>query len=927
MTARALWIAMWCAAGAALWLSTGVWQPWIVDVLAQRGITLTHPALLPWTALALAVPALAIVGLTDLPLPQRIVQVPVRALLVALLALAAAGPHSVQVAPRPVQVIHLVDRSESVPDELLAAASAGVRSTWSSQFAALTADPAAPVVSVLAFDGAVERLPWPPTPTEASTNPEHLPPPLRIERRPRSAGRTDLAAALDRALGMLDGDSVPHFVLWTDGIETDGDAASLLPTLRAAGVRVHAPALPALPQRAEVLIARLELPAKIRANVPFPVAIQVQSTGAATVRCAVSSGTQAPAAVAQTLSAGETRIELGSLRLHQGGPAELEARCQVLQGGDRFETNNHLRARVIVQARPHVLYVEGAANQSQYLARALVDDFEVDVRPEAGLPRTLAGLRAYQAIVLSDVPRVSAAGVPLLTDGDMHNLEAYVRKGGGLLVLGGENSLGSGGYQDSYLDKVVLPVRMDVESTVQAPTIALMLCIDRSGSMAGTKMELAKEAARATAEAMAPEDRIGVIAFDSEARTAVRLQRAGNRYKIATDISRLTPSGGTHIYPALDQAYQALLAAQAKIKHVILLTDGQAPRSGIDALVRQMRRSGMTVSTVGVGTDVDRSLLETIADRGGGRSYFTDRPETLPRIFVRETHLIAGDSVVEKKVRARRAAGVGRIDLLRGVAIESAPALTGFLPSRKKPGAEEILATSTQQPLLVRWRLGLGKVSVWTSDLKNRWAGAWLDWPGYAVLARQMVTDLLQEELGTQVPVRLVRERDRLRISVDAIDEDEQYMQRLAGLAEVQDPTGVRIPLPLSEVAVGRYEGWLPLRALGPYDVLVTLRAAADKPVLASGRGTAIYPYPDEHRLPDPRTSALAELVAGTGGKSGAKVRDWTDDKGQKHSTRKPLWPTLVVLALLVLLLDVALRRIRLGRAPALRWHTLRPKR
>ena len=927
MTARILWIASWCGAGLALRASAGNWLPSAIELLAQRGITLSHPQLLPWVALALAVPALAILGLTDLPLPQRVVQVPVRGLLVALLALAAAGPHRVQVAPRPVQVIHLVDRSESVPDAVLAAASAAVRATSTAALPTNAPDPRAPRVAVLAFDAAVEQLPWPPTATDAATSPERGPPPLRIDRRPDSGGRTDLAAALDRALGMLDGESVPHFVLWTDGIETDGDAAALLPTLRAAGVRVHAPALPALPARAEVLIARLELPARIRANMPFPVAIAVQSTGAAVVRCALKSEGQAPPSVEQTLTVGETRVELGSLRLRQGGPAELEARCQVLQGGDRFETNNHLRARVIVQARPHVLYVEGAANQSQYLARALVDDFEIDVRPEAGLPRTLAGLRAYQAIVLSDVPRVSAAGVPLLTDGDMHNLEAYVRKGGGLLVLGGENSLGSGGYQDSYLDKVVLPVRMDVESTVQAPTIALMLCIDRSGSMAGTKMELAKEAARATAEAMAPEDRIGVIAFDSEARTAVRLQRAGNRYKIATDISRLTPSGGTHIYPALDQAYQALLAAQAKLKHVILLTDGQAPRAGIDALVRQMRRSGMTVSTVGVGSDVDRSLLETIADRGGGRSYFTDRPETLPRIFVRETHLIAGDSVIEKKVRARRVPGIGRIDLLRGVAIESAPALTGFLPTRKKPGAEEILATSTQQPLLVRWRLGLGKVSVWTSDLKNRWAGAWLDWPGYAVLARQLVTDLLQEELGAQVPVQLVRERDRLHISVDAIDENDTYMQGLVAGAEVQGPTGSRLLLPLTEVAVGRYEGALPLRELGPYDVLVTLRAAADKPVLASGRATAVYPYPDEHRLADPRTSALAELVAGTGGKQGAKPSDWTDDKGQKHSTRKPLWPSLLVMALLLLLLDVALRRIRLGRAPALRWHALRPKR
>jgi len=919
-----IWLLLWLAIGLAAWLGRDLWLPSLLAGLGRHGITLAAPRLLLACLTAVTVSMLAPLGLTDLPVPQRALQVIVRTALLALIAAAASGPHIEQVLPRPVQVVHLVDRSQSVPDALMAAGAQGARATAEALRRRAPQAGDAPRVAVLAFDGTVDRLPWPPTATDAQ-NPQALVPP-QILRQVASGQDTDLAGALDRALALLDGQCVPHFVLWTDGIETRGDAAELAPVLRAVGVRVHTPALPPLPVRGEFIVDRFDLPPQIRANVPFPVAIQVQATAQATVRCSVRSGTVAVAPVEHTVLPGATRIELGDIRLRQGGPADLAAQCDVVRGDDRFATNNKLRARVIVQARPRVLYVEGAANQSQYLARALVDDFEVDIQPADGLPRTAAALKRYQAIVLSDVPRVSAAGVPLLTDGDMRNLDAYARQGGGLLVIGGENSLGSGGYQDTYLDKVVLPVRMDVESTVQAPTIALMLCIDRSGSMAGSKMELAKEAARATAEAMAPEDRIGVIAFDSEARQAVRLQRAGNRYKIATDISRLTPSGGTHIYPALDQAYQTLLTAQAKVKHVILLTDGQAPKAGIDALVRQMRRSGMTVSTVGVGSDVDRGLLESIADRGGGRSYFTDRPETLPRIFVRETHLIAGDSVVEKQVRARRVGGLGRIDLLRGVAVEHAPGLSGFLPTRVKPGAEEILATSTHQPLLVRWRLGLGKVSVWTSDLKNRWAAAWIDWPGYAVLARQIVRDLLQEDLGTQVPVRLIREREQLRIALDAIDEDDRYMPGLWGQAEVQGPDGAKTTLALHEVATGRYEASVPLTAQGPYDVFATLRASRARPVIASGRATAVHPYPDEYRLPDPQASGLAELVRATGGKENAVLQDWLDDHGAQHRSLTPLWPDLAAAALLLLVLDVALRRVRLGRATTTPWHALRKR-
>jgi Ca-activated chloride channel family protein len=922
MTARRklLWIAAWLliAGLVTAWVSGEV--PRQLNRLDIQGISLARPAWLWAAALAWLVPLTAAWSLTDLSKWQQVLQNLLRMALIATLALAAAGPRLLREQPRRAQVVHLIDRSESVPDALLQAAAAGVRA---SQIEARQREAARPValadvrdvppVSVVLFDGQATRLPWSATSTELPV----------LTRDPTSGRDTDLAAALNLALGLFDGHSVPQLVIWSDGIETRGDATELVTALKTAGVRVDLPALPPLPATGELVLEKIEVPQTVRAGVPFPVAIAVRTTAPVTVQCRVTSGDQAPVAVQKQLPTGATRLDLGELRLRKGGPAELAAACEVLTGQDRFAGNNQLRSRVVVQERPKILYVEGAQGQSQYLVRALIDDFEVDAVPADGLPRSLAGMVRYQGIVLSDVPRVSSAGVPLLTDGDMRNLDAYARQGGGLLVVGGENSLGSGGYQDTYLDKHTLPVRLDVESTVEAPTLAIMLCIDKSGSMQGTKMELAKEAGRATAKALNPEDRIGVIAFDSEARVAVRLQRASNSYRIDTDIGKLQPSGGTHIYPALDQAYQILLQTQAKIKHVIVLTDGQAPRQGMDTLVRQMRKSGITVSSVGVGTDVDRSMLEAIADRGGGRAYFTDRPETLPRIFVKETKLIAGQSVVEKTVRARLVAS-GRIDLLHGVHIEQAPVLTGFLPTKVKPGAEEILRTSAGAPLLVRWRLGEGKVSVWTSDLKNRWAAAWLDWPGYAILARQLVRDLMKETLGAQVAVQLLRERDQLRVAVDAVDEDDAYMPGLQGLAEVQRPDGTKVTIPLPEVAVGRYETTLPLDQLGPYDVLATVRAGPDKPVLASGRATAVHPYPDEYRLPDPGASVLQQLVRATGGRLDSKPADWLDDRGLVHKDQTWLWPDLARLALLLLIVDVLLRRVRLGRAPSTRWHALR---
>jgi Ca-activated chloride channel family protein len=915
----------------ALFVTLGVAQqvPQQLAMLARQGVDFASPGLLWLAVLAWLVPLAVRWSLTDLPRWQQAVQVLVRMALIVLLAVAIAGPRLLHERPRRAQVVHVIDRSASVPDALLLAAEKGVqaseiavrRGDKERRDDALDAsDRQIPPVQVIAFDREALTLPWPPTPAQ----PEVAQP--TIARRPDAERETDLASALNLALGLLDGHSVPHIVIWSDGLETQGDALQLIDALKAAGARVHVPAQQEMPTTGEVVVERFELPAKVRANVPFPVAIALQSSGPAKVRCSLDVHNQPPQRIEQAIPAGTTRLDFGLVRLKDAGTHELETTCEVLAGADRFLLNNHLRGRVAVLVRPRLLYVEGAKGQSAYLSRALTDDFEVEIAEADGLPRSLGGLKPYQAILLSDVPRVSHSGVPLLTDGDMRNLEAYVKGGGGLLVLGGENSLGSGGYQDTYLDKHVLPVRMDVEATMETPTIALMLAVDRSGSMQGPKMELAKEAARATAESLAAEDLIGVVAFDSEARLTVRLQRAGNRYRISTDISKLSANGGTHIYPALDMAYQTLLTAPAKIKHVILLTDGQAPRQGIDALVRQMKRSGITVSTVGVGSDVDHNLLESIADRGGGRFYFTDRPETLPRIFVKETKLIAGESVIEQRVHARRAPGLGRIDLLRGVRIEDAPLLTGYLPTKVKPGAEEILRVSSGKPLLVRWKLGLGKVTVFTSDLKNRWAAQWLDWPGYPLLARQMVRDLLQEDVGMALDVRLARERDRLRVAVDALDEDDHYLTGMLAQAKVTRPDGTVVDMALTEVAQGRYETAVPLAELGPYDVAVTLRARADQPVLASGRATAVHPYPDEYRLSDGKSALLAELAVTTGGKLASQPADWLDNHGATHKDWQWLWPQLVWSALGLLLLDLLLRRVRLGRVKAVRWHALRRK-
>ncbi len=170
----------------------------------------------------------------------------------------------------------------------------------------------------------------------------------------------------------------------------------------------------------------------------------------------------------------------------------------------------------------------------------------------------------------------------------------------------------------------------------KAPPKALVLVIDRSGSMQGPKLEAAKNAVLAAISSTNPADTVAVVAFDSEASVYVRPQPSSNRTRIADDVARLTSGGGTNIFPGLKEAFELLQPVKAAKKHVIVLSDGEAPSDGLVELVEEMVAAKITVSTVGVeGADVD--LLKKISDAGGGRFYEVKDLKSLSKVFVKET--------------------------------------------------------------------------------------------------------------------------------------------------------------------------------------------------------------------------------------------------------------------------------------------------
>ena len=168
----------------------------------------------------------------------------------------------------------------------------------------------------------------------------------------------------------------------------------------------------------------------------------------------------------------------------------------------------------------------------------------------------------------------------------------------------------------------VLAPRVAHAQTPSCTRLAVTLLVDRSGSMTGRKLEAAKTGAEAAVDRLGPDDCVAVLAFDHATTTVVPMQRVANRAAIKAAIATIQAGGGTDIAVALDGARQSFATvSRARRKHTILLTDGGFPRAPLEARAKALAAQHVTLSTIGVGSDVDGATLAALAAIGNGRAY------------------------------------------------------------------------------------------------------------------------------------------------------------------------------------------------------------------------------------------------------------------------------------------------------------------
>ncbi|MFI5305852.1 MAG: VWA domain-containing protein [Polyangiales bacterium] len=867
-------------------------------MLLGRRYELQNPELLAALLLWPLLPLSMIGSLSDLPLAQRVLSLGARSLLLALIALALARPLRMQDATA-VSAVMLVDVSDSVSDADLALAKAQVQHAISAR--------GKNDLELVTFAAGAHRVALPQRPGALLLE-RHAPEP----GQPPPNARTDIQAGLQHAYGLFRPGRLRRVLLLTDGRQTDGDLLGEATRAAGLGVRVYHQ-LVGRERPTEVAVQALELPERIAVGESFELRAQVFSTYATTAKLrlyqdALLNGLDGAREV--QLARGMNPVVFKSI-VRAAGQVAYKLTLDP-SGPDRFRENNAVTATAVVSGRPSVLLVGLEPDKLRDAARALsLADYEVELRSAAALPTTLGELARYDFLVLSNLPaeRFSAD--------QLDAIERYVRDlGGGVMVAGGAQSFGLGGYQGTRLEEL-LPLHLDSERRRDERSLALALVIDCSGSMSGQKIELAKDAAREAAELLGQDDSLAVVGFSGEPERIVRMQSARNRLRIGQNIARLSAQGGTAIFPALDMAFQDLLATTARVKHVILLTDGQTQESGISELVQSMRSEGITISTVGLGNDVNRSLLQQTASAGGGRAYFTADPHNVPRIFVRETTTVGQNSAVEELVRMRRAEPA---DFLKGIDLEQAPMLRGYIATRAKPKpAQVILASDMGEPLLARWRVGLGWVLAWTSDIEPRWASELLRWHALPSLLGQLVREHMRAQRHDDLPMRATLDGDELLVSVDATSADDRFLDGLDSSVTIEGPIEsehqrLRTTLPLLQRAPGRYEARLRLDRYGSF-ALEALHRQDDR-VIARSHGQVSHPYPLEYATREPDGGLLQAVSAATRGRALGDASQLFDPGGERLLAPHDVWPQLVLAALGLFLLDVLLRRVRLiGRA------------
>ena len=712
--------------------------------------------------------------------------------------------------------------------------------------------------------------------------------------------RTDLAAAIRLGTAAFPETGQKRLVLLTDGNENAGDAMSAVLAAKPLGVTVDVMPMGASRPN-DVSVQKLQIPPKIKKGQAFEAKIFIQADQAqpATVRLYRND---------QPL--GEQKVELAAGKNLFSFPQTLtdpgfySYDVRVDAPGDPLPQNNRATSFTTVRGEPRILVVSAEPEQDRQLASALQSSRLVV--EQVGLdkfPSTLAEMQSYDAIFISNL----AAGDLGLDRQKL--LESAVRDFGvGLVCVGGDQTYAAGGYRGTPLEST-LPVSMELDSKKVLPSGAVVLIMH--GMEFNNGNQVARDCAQGVLAALGPTDEMGVLLWDGDEHWLFSLQKVGKKADLTRQIAGMNQGDLGSFQGIMSMAHDALKKSTASLKHIIVFSDGD-PGPPSQSLLQAIVGDRITVSTVLISGHAGPTTMQWIAEQGKGRFYNVVSPDDLPQIFIKETAVILKSAIYEEpfKPQVRSLS-----EVVRGIGPTEYPSLLGYVATSPKARAETPLWTDKGDPLLAHWRYGLGRSVAFTSDAKAKWARLWLSWDKYKEFWSQIGQWSLRQLENADFTTEVSVEKGEGALNVEAVDDQGNYRNFLNLQAAVVSPKGERQTVRLEQTGPGHYEARFPTKQVGSY--LLNLMDIKDGQVRGTQVVGASVNYSPEFNATEPNLNLLRRLADSGGGKLlEPTVLDLNPFSHDRRKTYQPrdLWETLIKLAILLFVLDVAVRRIQLDR-------------
>lgn len=772
---------------------------------------------------------------------------------------------------------------------------------------------------------------------------------------------TDIANAMQRAMSMFPHDAAKRIVLVTDGNQNIGDALTEARLAADAGVSIDVMPVP-LDRRSDVSIEKIALPTDIRRNQPFEVRVVVNNSsndGGA--------GHPIRGRIRITRKAGEHEETLiDEPREIKPGKSVFPFRQNIDQADfytyeaqfipdnpadDAISQNNDATAFTHVQGKGLVLVIENwelPGEFDHFVERLRHEGLEVVVQPSNRLFTSLPELQRYDTVILADVPRASGDDAATVTSFSDDQIKMLVRNteelGCGLIMMGGPNSFGAGGWTNTDLEKA-MPVDFQIKSAKVVPVGALVLNMHASEIPQANFWQ--KVIAEEAIKALGPSDYCGLVYFGNSDQwlwgqsdpTHVGMLRVGaNRPKMLALVDKMNIGDMPNFDPSMKKAAVGLAACtDAAVKHMILASDGD-PGAPSQATIKALVQGGVTVTTVAVGAHgpAGSATLQNIATATGGKYYIVNNNKALPKIFQREARRVSRPLVYEPNPPVSPQITTQH-EIVQGLG-KVFPPISGFVLTTVKENSLVDVILRSPMPgepenstVLASWTYGLGKAVAFTTDAGQRWATAWTGWEGYDRFFSQLVRWSMRPTGDTgKFSVATDTEGNKTRVIVSALDKDDEFLNFQTMDGNVLAPDMSSASIQMEQTAPGRYVGQFESGKPGSY--LISIRAG--KSMIRAGVNIG---YSNEFRDRETNTPLLTSIAAltakkGEPGKLMPPLPEVPADSEKAEQklqpelaidpyrrdlplavSRQDIWPWLVLAASCVFFGDVFVRRVQVN--------------